>query len=394
MSNARDKANIPSLNFSSTGIDDNATSTAITIDSYGKAVLGKTTVDGEISKLQLFGTSGGTGTGGQLGIQGSETTGAINTGGSIAFKGHNGSGNRNFGTLKCQKENSTVGSNLSYMSFATRDASGLGERMRIDSSGNFLYAKTTTDTTTTGVEFRPSGLGYFGRSGGQPIIANRNTNDGTIIELRKDGTTVGNIGTQGGTLEIGSGDVYLQFNGVNDWIKPVDGSGNNKSGVDLGTSGAKFDNLYLGGNIYLGGTGSANALDDYETGYFEPNIQPASGSITWDSTEDKLSYTKIGRLVHITGTLKVSSVSSPSGITRGSLPFTLLNQDEQSERTTGFALVVGALINQNNFAFYPNGGSDTFLEIIRTNSTSMQRDAGAYFQSGTYIYVSYSYVSV
>jgi hypothetical protein len=33
MSNARDKANIPSLNFSSTGIDDNATSTAITIDS-------------------------------------------------------------------------------------------------------------------------------------------------------------------------------------------------------------------------------------------------------------------------------------------------------------------------------------------------------------------------
>jgi len=143
MSNARDKANIPSLNFSSTGIDDNATSTAITIDSYGKAVLGKTTVDGEISKLQLFGTSGGTGTGGQLGIQGSETTGAINTGGSIAFKGHNGSGNRNFGTLKCQKENSTVGSNLSYMSFATRDASGLGERMRIDSSGNVGIGDTS-----------------------------------------------------------------------------------------------------------------------------------------------------------------------------------------------------------------------------------------------------------
>jgi hypothetical protein len=33
MSNARDKANIPALNFSSTGIDDNATSTAITINS-------------------------------------------------------------------------------------------------------------------------------------------------------------------------------------------------------------------------------------------------------------------------------------------------------------------------------------------------------------------------
>jgi hypothetical protein len=42
MSNARDKANIPSLNFSSTGIDDNATSTAITIDSAESLGLGTT----------------------------------------------------------------------------------------------------------------------------------------------------------------------------------------------------------------------------------------------------------------------------------------------------------------------------------------------------------------
>ncbi|QLF88426.1 hypothetical protein Jormungand_gp31 [Pelagibacter phage Jormungand EXVC012P] len=40
MTNARDKANIPSLNFSSTGIDDNATSTAITIDSSERVGIG------------------------------------------------------------------------------------------------------------------------------------------------------------------------------------------------------------------------------------------------------------------------------------------------------------------------------------------------------------------
>ena len=43
MSNARDKANIPALNFSSTGIDDNATSTAITIDSSEQVGIGATT---------------------------------------------------------------------------------------------------------------------------------------------------------------------------------------------------------------------------------------------------------------------------------------------------------------------------------------------------------------
>jgi hypothetical protein len=42
MSNARDKANIPALNFSSTGIDDNATSTAITILSNERVGIGTT----------------------------------------------------------------------------------------------------------------------------------------------------------------------------------------------------------------------------------------------------------------------------------------------------------------------------------------------------------------
>ncbi|MDA7523141.1 tail fiber domain-containing protein [bacterium] len=217
MTNARDKANIPVLNFQSKGIDDNADATAITIDSSenvgiknttpsnfnasanqlvvgsgsgdngitifagtsnnsslfladgttatngyrgsvnylhngdaltlhanatetmrltgGKAVMGKTTIDSEVSRLMLFGTSPGTGSGGQLGLQGSETTGAVNTGAGIAFKGHNGGGNRNFGDLKCQKENSSSGDNLSYMSFATRNASGIAERLRISSSG-------------------------------------------------------------------------------------------------------------------------------------------------------------------------------------------------------------------------------------------------------------------
>ena len=46
MSNARDKANIPALNFSSTGIDDNATSTAITIDSNQRVGFGTASPSG------------------------------------------------------------------------------------------------------------------------------------------------------------------------------------------------------------------------------------------------------------------------------------------------------------------------------------------------------------
>jgi hypothetical protein len=48
MSNARDKANIPSLNFSSTGIDDNATSTAITINSSDNVGIGTSSPAGKL----------------------------------------------------------------------------------------------------------------------------------------------------------------------------------------------------------------------------------------------------------------------------------------------------------------------------------------------------------
>jgi len=54
MSNARDKANIPALNFSSTGIDDNATSTAITIDSSQQVGIGTAS---PTSKLQVEGST-------------------------------------------------------------------------------------------------------------------------------------------------------------------------------------------------------------------------------------------------------------------------------------------------------------------------------------------------
>ena len=42
--------------------------------------------------------------------------------------------------------------------------------------------------------------------------------------------------------------------------------------IDLGSGAYRYNDLYLGGNLYIGGTGSANALDDYEEGTFTPTI--------------------------------------------------------------------------------------------------------------------------
>jgi len=91
---------------------------------------------------------------------------------------------------------------------------------------------------------------------------------------------------------------------------------------DLGSGGARWKDLYLSGGIYLGGTGSANKLDDYEEGTHSATFaMNGSGSISM--LRQNLAYIKVGRLVTVTGEVSVSSVSSPVGSMTMTLPFTI-----------------------------------------------------------------------
>lgn len=76
------------------------------------------------------------------------------------------------------------------------------------------------------------------------------------------------------------------------------------------------------------GTGTSELFDDYEEGVVTVTATPnTSGTITLDSTTNKLFYTKIGRMVYLTGLLQPSAVSSPVGtfVTISPLPFTVAN---------------------------------------------------------------------
>jgi hypothetical protein len=71
----------------------------------------------------------------------------------------------------------------------------------------------------------------------------------------------------------------------------------------------------------------ANTLDDYEEGTYTVTFTPqTSGSITLGV--NTAAYTKIGRMVTVTGSIDVSSVSSPTGThIKMNLPFTVANSD-------------------------------------------------------------------
>jgi len=117
MSNARDKANIPALNFSSTGIDDNATSTAITISSLGLVGIGTTSPN---HKFELLGGSP------SVSIKSDNTT--------------NGSSNIIFGDT----DDDDIGKIFyEHGTNSFRFLTNASERMRINSSGNVGIGTTS-----------------------------------------------------------------------------------------------------------------------------------------------------------------------------------------------------------------------------------------------------------
>jgi len=182
---------------------------------------------------------------------------------------------------------------------------------------NVLVGKSVDTLATSGTVLFANGQVDASVDSNYVAKFNRKSSDGTIIELRKDTTgIVGSIGTKGDQLYIGTGDTGLKFLPSSDSVvgaTSVDGSGRDGA-IDLGLGGSRFKNLYLSGGVYLGGTGSANKLDDYEEGTWSPNVVGStSGGWTNRTGYTQGYYTKIGSYVHVDVRFETTSRNSPVG---------------------------------------------------------------------------------
>jgi hypothetical protein len=123
------------------------------------------------------------------------------------------------------------------------------DNITVDGSGNVLVGTTGTDpnnATTSG------GAGTAIRSDGRVLTGvyqdfavdfNRINNNGEIIRLSKDGTTVGSIGTNGNLYIQGpSGTSGVEF--ANNAVRPWKDGARVDATVDLGVSGGRFDDIY------------------------------------------------------------------------------------------------------------------------------------------------------
>jgi hypothetical protein len=201
------------------------------------------------------------------------------------------------------------------------------ERMRI-SGGNLLVGTTDTslfnNTSGGGFSVASSGQTQIAKQGGDSadpvLMLNQTGLDGEILRFYKDGTTVGNIGGSVGSygyMHLGSGATGLQFTNAFNQVVPYNPSSLSvrDNTIDLGSSSARFNNLYLSGGVYLGGTGSANKLDDYEEGSWTPSVSSAS------TTHGAVGlYTRVGNIVSIQASIHFTQSGTTFGSISG-LPF-------------------------------------------------------------------------
>jgi len=253
------------------------------------------------------------------------------------------------------------GSSSVGLTFVTNDS----ERARIDTSGNLLVSKTTADGGVAGFETRTSGETFATASATAPLYAKRlgsgTNDDGDVIVIQNNDGTVGSIGSASvGGLEItgnnSSKSLILTTN-----FFPGNGAGaKNDNSIDLGISDARWKDLYLSGGAYIGGTGSANLLDDYEEGTFTPPFLIGGSTAGISVAHQEGKYTKIGNICHVIVRINLSNKGSNSGYVTIGLPFASANTSGQG----------GVVSFPYTFNFGGNTVDNNISGFCQQNSTS------------------------
>jgi hypothetical protein len=161
---------------------------------------------------------------------------------------------------------------------------------------------------------------------------------------------------------------------------------------DIGSASARAKDLYIGGSVYLGGTGAANALDDYEEGTWTAGLTAGSGTITPVTSQDLMRYTKVGNLVTVMGDVRVNSVSSPSGaLTITGLPFTVSTGLELEDRTACTVNLFG-LTGTINAVQGQVDAASTGISILEFDGTTTAAMAD-HIQASTEIIINMTYTA-
>ena len=133
------------------------------------------------------------------------------------------------------------------------------QQVTVKNDGTTLIGKTSVGSAA-GVQIEPSGAISLVRSGSPALYLDRTTSNGTIIDIRKSGTTIGSVGVgNSNDLHIGNADTGVCFFD-NERIMPWNPATNSirNAEIFLGDSNARYKVLYLSGVADVGSIVTAN----------------------------------------------------------------------------------------------------------------------------------------
>ena len=255
------------------------------------------------------------------------------------------------------------------------DVTASAERMRIDSSGNLLVG-TTSAYGTTGTTINAAGLVYSSADGDRAGQFDRTTSDGELVRFSKAGTTVGSWRSRSGLVSSLVLDPRSTNSGCG--IGTTDGlaivSTDNTGALvdsdkDLGQSGVRWRDLYLSGGVYLGGTGAANKLDDYEEGTFTPALYAVGGagySVSYAGQSGK--YVRVGNQVTVSFNLNVTVTysSAPTYLRIAGFPFAVDELGSATLYDNNSTTSFGNRTESGTYSllFFNYGASGTFRNLF------------------------------
>ena len=159
---------------------------------------------------------------------------------------------------------------------------------------------------------------------------------------------------------------------------------------DIVTSGnIEAVNATLSGGVYLGGTGSANKLDDYEEGTFTPKFRDGTAGNIATCDAEIGHYTKVGQMVRISltlGNINTAGLTSSNILRITGLPF-LCN----SASAVGVVWSDSVAFTDMMVALRENGAAQLNLYSIRNGSTDVALLVSAVQNSTADIQVTLTY---
>lgn len=257
----------------------------------------------------------------------------------------------------------------------------------LDANGQEIIIDADADTSITAdtddqINIKVGGTDAFNILGSKLIVGDTasHTDDflqiespasggGHGIQIRRNDT---NTDQQVGSVQFGNnsdvdlGIVACKTDGANNTGAIV------VSTASAGTTAERFRVTEAG--IHIGGTGDANALDDYEEGTWTPTTSTGQGVASVLGAR----YTKIGNIVVASFYVSLTAITSTStsAFYIGGLPFTSSNNGVYGGGSVGYS---GATVfndftdplvipNGTYMYYHKNDGSGNFVTITEMNT--------------------------